>query len=174
MCRRTVTDPTTGKQVVIEDVSKAMVNQVENPQLSVPNANLQKETVSSWNVHICQNSTDSLQPIKSHESQSLEEYKKAQDVTAPPDPVVPGSTSDVPIHGEKTNILFHPTPTVSYEPTFSALEKKAGVLCISIFVATVVVGKMFGGRLIGLVPLAMCLSSGVWLWVKEVGVLSRQ
>jgi hypothetical protein len=44
--RRTVTDPTTGNQVVIEDVSKAMMNQVENPQLSVPNANLQKETVS--------------------------------------------------------------------------------------------------------------------------------
>jgi hypothetical protein len=27
---------------------------------------------------------------------------------------------------------------------------------------------MFGGALKGLIPLAMCLSSGVWLWVKEV------
>jgi hypothetical protein len=42
---RTVTDPTTGKEVVIEDVSKTMMNQVENPQLSVPNANLGKDTV---------------------------------------------------------------------------------------------------------------------------------
>jgi len=36
------------------------------------------------------------------------EYKHNQDVTAPPD-VMEGTTSDVPIHGEKTNILFHPT-----------------------------------------------------------------
>lgn len=33
---------------------------------------------------------------------------------------------------------------------------------------TIVVGKLFGGALKGLVPLAMCLSSGVWLWMKEV------
>jgi hypothetical protein len=42
---KTVTDPTTGNQVVIEDVSKAMMDRVENPTLSVPNANLQKDTV---------------------------------------------------------------------------------------------------------------------------------
>jgi hypothetical protein len=74
----------------------------------------------------------------------------------------------VPIHGEKTNVLFHPTPSVSYEPTFAALEKRATFLCVGILVTTVVVGKMFGGALKGLIPLAMCLSSGVWLWVKEV------
>ncbi|KAF2745889.1 hypothetical protein M011DRAFT_520135 [Sporormia fimetaria CBS 119925] len=149
--QKTVTDPTTGKEVVIEDVSKSMMQQVENPVLSVPNANLQKDT-----------------PVKTTASQSGEEYRKAQDVTAPPDPVEPGSTSDVPIHGEKTNILFHPTPSVSYEPTFEALERRAGYLCIGILFTTIVVGKMFGGALIGLVPLGMCLSSGVWLWVKEV------
>lgn len=44
--QKTVTDPTTGKQVVIEDVDKSMMDQVENPQLSVPNANLGKDTVS--------------------------------------------------------------------------------------------------------------------------------
>lgn len=27
---------------------------------------------------------------------------------------------------------------------------------------------MFGGALLGLIPLGMCLSSGVWLWMKEV------
>ena len=31
--QQTVTDPTTGKQVVIEDVSKATMDQVENPQV---------------------------------------------------------------------------------------------------------------------------------------------
>jgi hypothetical protein len=74
----------------------------------------------------------------------------------------------VPIHGEKTNVLFHPTPSVSYEPTFAALEKRASILCIGILAVTVVVGKLFGGALKGLIPLGMCLSSGVWLWMKEV------
>ncbi|KAF2017132.1 hypothetical protein BU24DRAFT_144104 [Aaosphaeria arxii CBS 175.79] len=146
--QKTVTDPTTGKQVVIEDVSKDMVHQVENPTLSVPNANLEKDTTDH--------------------KQSLEEYKYNQDVTAPPDPIAEGSTSDVPIHGEKTNILFHPTPAVSYEPMFVEIEKRAGVLSIAILAATVIVGKMFGGALKGLIPLGMCLSSGVWLWMKEV------
>jgi hypothetical protein len=44
--QKTVTDPTTGREVVIEDVNKDMMKQVENPQLSVPNANLDKATVS--------------------------------------------------------------------------------------------------------------------------------
>lgn len=43
--QKVVTDPTTGREVTIEDVSKSMMDQVENPQLSVPNANLQKDTV---------------------------------------------------------------------------------------------------------------------------------
>ena len=43
--RKTVTDPTTGREVTIEDVSRATMDQVDNPQLSVPNANLQKDTV---------------------------------------------------------------------------------------------------------------------------------
>jgi hypothetical protein len=74
----------------------------------------------------------------------------------------------VPIRGEKTNILFHPTPSVSYEAMFVSLEKQAGVLCFGVFIAVVVLGKMFGGKLIGLIPLAMCLTSGIWLWMKEV------
>lgn len=98
----------------------------------------------------------------------MDEYKHNQDITAPPDPVAEGSTSDVPIHGEKTNILFHPTPSISYEPTFAALEKKASILCIGVFLAVVILGKMFGGALKGLIPLAMCLTSGIYLWAKEV------
>ena len=96
------------------------------------------------------------------------EYKEKQDITAPPDPVAEGSTSDVPIHGEKTNILFHPTPSVSYEPMFASLEKRAGGLGIGILLAIVIVGKMFGGALKGLIPLGFCVASGVWLWMKEV------
>ena len=146
-----VTDPTTGTQVRIADVGEDFMKRVEDPQLNVPNANLGKST-----------------PIKTDSSQANPEYKEKQDITAPPDPVATGSTSDVPIHGEKTNILFHPTPSVSYEPTFASLEKKTGGLCIGILVTVILLGKMFGGSLYGLIPLAMCVASGVWLWMKEV------
>ncbi|KAI9820660.1 MAG: hypothetical protein M1827_005029 [Pycnora praestabilis] len=149
--RKTVTDPTTGKQVQIEDVNKDMMNAVENPMLSVPNANLGKETT-----------------VKTDASQPNPEYKENQDITAPPDPIAPGSTSDVPIHGEKTNILFHPTPSVSYEPTFASLERKAGILCIGVMLAIIILGKMFGASLKGLIPTSACVASGIWLWMKEV------
>lgn len=51
---KTVTDPTTGRQVVISDVGKEMVDEVENPHLIVPNANLNKPTVSLMKRH-CSN-----------------------------------------------------------------------------------------------------------------------
>ena len=135
----------------IEDVDQDFMKAVEDPQLSVPNANLGKDTT-----------------VKTDPSQSNPEYRHNQDVTAPPGTVAEGSTSDVPIHGEKTNILFHPTPSVSYEPMFAALETRAGGLCIGIVVAIVILGKMFGGSLKGLIPLSMCIASGLWLWMKEV------
>ncbi|MCJ1418967.1 hypothetical protein MMC32_005318 [Xylographa parallela] len=148
---KTVTDPTTGHQVQIADVNKEFMDAVKDPKLSVPNANLGKPT-----------------PVKTDPTQSGEEYKHNQDVTAPPDPVAPGSTSDVPIHGEKTNILFHPTPSISYEPMYASLEKQADALCLTLFLATVIVGKMFGGSLWGLIPLGACIASGVFLWMKEL------
>jgi len=148
---KTVTDPTTGNQVQIEDVDKDFMKAAEDPMLSVPNANLGKDTT-----------------VRTDPSQSNPDYKHNQDVTAPPDPVAEGSTSDVPIHGEKTNILFHPTPSVSYEPMFDSLEKRAGGLCIGVFLAVVILGKMFGGSLKGLIPTAACIVSGIWLWMKEV------
>ena len=117
----------------------------------MPNANLSKDT-----------------PVKTDPSQPLDEYSHNQDITAPPDPVEPGSTSDVPIHGEKTNILFHPTPSVSYEPYFAAMEKKTTGLAIGIVLAIVVVGKIFGAPILGMIPLGACIASGVYLWMKEV------
>lgn len=51
---------------------------------------------------------------------------------------------------------------------FATLEKRAAGLCIAILIAIIVVGKMFGGSLKGLIPLAACITSGVWLWMKEV------
>lgn len=43
---KTVTDPTTGREVVIADVNKEMMKEAENPHLVIPNANLGKDTVS--------------------------------------------------------------------------------------------------------------------------------
>ena len=99
-----------------------------------------------------------IQTVKAEANQSNPEYAKNQDITAPPDPIAEGSTSDVPIHGEKSNIQFFPTPSVSYEPMFASLEKQAGSLCIGVLVAIIILGKMFGGSLLGLIPLSMCVS----------------
>jgi hypothetical protein len=51
---------------------------------------------------------------------------------------------------------------------FESLEKRAGGLCIGVLLAIIVAGKMFGGSLKGLIPLAICVTSGIWLWMKEV------
>lgn len=68
--KKKVTDPTTGRDVEIEDVNKHFMKAVESPQLSVPNANVYKKT-----------------PVKTDGTQSGEEYKVNQDITAPPDPL---------------------------------------------------------------------------------------
>ncbi|KAJ5923567.1 hypothetical protein N7454_008812 [Penicillium verhagenii] len=148
---RTVTDPTTGKEIGVEDQDETSMETVKNPMLTVPNANIGEPT-----------------EVKTSHDQEFSEYKEKQDITAPPDPIAEGTTSDVPIRGEKTNVLFHPTPTVTYEPMFKALEKRAAGLCIGISVAIIVLGRTFGGSLWGLIPLAACIASGVWLWVGEV------
>lgn len=51
---------------------------------------------------------------------------------------------------------------------FEQLEKRAMGLCIAIPAAIIVLGRFFGGSLWGLIPLAACVSSGVWLWMHEV------
>ncbi|EEQ84909.1 C2 domain-containing protein [Blastomyces dermatitidis ER-3] len=148
---RKVIDPTTGREVEIDDVGDEFMATVKEPQLSVPNANLGKET-----------------PIKTEPTQDLREYKRIQDLVSPPDPIAEGTTSDVPIHGEKTNILFHPTPSVSYEPMYQALERRGTVLSLCIFCGIVIPGKLIGGSLKGLIPLAICITSGVWLWMQDI------
>ncbi|CAG7937312.1 unnamed protein product [Penicillium olsonii] len=148
---RTVTDPTTGKDIGVEDQDETSMEAVKNPMLTVPNANLGRET-----------------EVQTSADQDLAEYKENQDITAPPDPIAEGTTSDVPIRGEKTNVLFHPTPTVSYQPMFEVLQKRATGLCIGIPAAIIVIGRIFGGSFWGLIPLAVCISSGVWLWMQEV------
>jgi Ca2+-dependent lipid-binding protein len=172
----TIRDPVTGRDVEIEDIGKEhvktaeermfpslsypttsgntkwmMANEMSIAMLTIPNANLGKSTT-----------------VKTDATQSGEEYRVAQDVTAPPDPVATGSTSDVPIHGEKTNVLFHPTPSITFEPMFEAIEARANVLCCAVLFAIVFIGKMFGGSLWGLIPLGVTVTCGVYLWMKDL------
>ncbi|KAL4788160.1 hypothetical protein BJX76DRAFT_198981 [Aspergillus varians] len=148
---REVTDPTTGRDIEVEDLDETAMDPVKDPMLVVPNANLGKDT-----------------PVRTNSTQPLAEYKENQDITAPPDPIAEGTTSDVPIHGERTNILFHPTPTISYRPMFENLERRATKLCIGIVLVIVVLGRAFGASFWGLIPMAVCIASGVWLWVQEL------
>ena len=88
--RRTVRDPTTGNEVEIEDVNADFKKEAGNPELAVPKTALPDHSV---------NERDFAGP-----TQPIEEYSEKQDVTAPPEPVKPGTTADVPIRGEKTNV----------------------------------------------------------------------
>ncbi|KAK2850671.1 hypothetical protein FQN49_005438, partial [Arthroderma sp. PD_2] len=148
---RVVTDPTTGTEVEIDDVGQDFMNAVKEPQLSVPNANLGLPT-----------------SIQTKSTQPLDEYKHTQDIVSPPEPIAAGTTSDVPIHGERTNILFHPTPSISYEPMFKVIEKKANILCSVIFVVILVIGRFAGGQIKWMLPLACCVATGVWLWAFDL------
>jgi hypothetical protein len=51
---------------------------------------------------------------------------------------------------------------------FDELQKRATGLCIGIPVAIIILGRMFGGSLWGLIPLSVCIASGVWMWMQEV------
>lgn len=119
--------------------------------MSIPNENIGKDAT-----------------IAADSTQSGEEYRHAMDVSAPPDPVQEGATSDVPIRSEKTSVLFYKTPSVSYEPMFEALESKANLLSLGIFFAIVFLGNMFGGKLLGLIPLGFCIAAGVFMWCKDL------
>ncbi|KAM0665415.1 hypothetical protein ACQRIU_005676 [Beauveria bassiana] len=148
---RWVRDPVTGKDVQIRDAKLDFQKAAEDPQMSIPNENLGKDTT-----------------VPKPMDMSREEYRETMDISAPPDPVQEGTTSDVPIRSEKTSVLFYKTPSVSYEPMYESLEKRANGLCIGILVAIIFVGKFFGGKLLGLIPLGLCVASGVFLWCKEL------
>ncbi|KKA26644.1 hypothetical protein TD95_002636 [Thielaviopsis punctulata] len=148
---RTVRDPVTGKDIKIQDIDMNYQKVVDNPKMSVPNENLGRPTTV---------------PMSSE--MSGEEYRHAQDIMAPPDPVQPGATSDVPIRSEKTSILFYKTPSVSYEPMFEMLEMRASFLSLGLFLVISLVGNLFGARIWGIVPLAGGVSCAVFLWAKEL------
>ena len=172
---RTVRDPVTGKDVQIRDAKMDFKAAVEDPQVSFCKISVWPhflhmflETNGRIKLSIPNENLGKPATVATSSKQSGEEYRHAQDITAPPDPVQEGATSDVPIRSEKTSVLFFKTPSISYEPMFGAIEKKGNALCIGIFLAIVFVGKFFGGRLLGLIPLGFCVASGVFLWIKDL------
>ncbi|KAI5798545.1 hypothetical protein FPQ18DRAFT_271877 [Pyronema domesticum] len=142
--------------VEIEDVNKDFKKEANNPELVVPKAALPNHPSDE---------RDFAGP-----TQPMDEYAEKQDITAPPAPVAPGTTVDVPIHGEKTNILFHATPTLSLSDTvFAGFEQKATILCAGIFGTILVLGKMLGGGSIwALILISAGVSGGVWYWCQGV------
>lgn len=117
-------------------------------------------------------------------SQPLKEYAEIQDVTSPPTPVIPHSTSDVPLHGgEKTNLLFHPTPTISLSsaPVIRELEQKAQQVCICTLIFTTMIPVLAwvflggeGGFHVTIPIILFSFAAGVsiscviWLWTRSI------
>jgi hypothetical protein len=145
--------------VHIPDIGSQCKSGIANSESASPSSSSQSTT--------CLPASNS-QKIKTSPDQPYEEYRRNQDITAPPDPIAEGTVSDVPIHGEKTNVLFHPTPSVSYEPMFKIVEQRAGIVCIGVFLSILIPGHLAEGSLKWLFPLAFCVASAVWLWMKDV------
>lgn len=98
---------------------------------------------------------------------------KAQDGPADQDEVRAGATDDVPIGAEKSNILFQPTPQVSFDGVFETLRKDA-MRVAYIISATIVVldfmfiGGGFRGFLKSLFP-AFGVATAVYFIITHVG-----
>jgi Ca2+-dependent lipid-binding protein len=106
--------------------------------------------------------------VGSSTKQSPEEYRKTQDDTAPPD-AVPGTTDDVPLKGEATNVLFHPTPAVDFAEGYKLLEKYTSSLCLMIIIGIIVATWLFRKYgFIGSVVTSIAVSGGVWFWMKRI------
>lgn len=51
---------------------------------------------------------------------------------------------------------------------FDELETRATGLSLAIVFAIIFLGAFFGGSLLGLLPLSLCIACGVFLWMREV------
>lgn len=51
---------------------------------------------------------------------------------------------------------------------YAQLETRTTFLTAGVTIAIIVLGKMFGGALYGLIPLALCVGSGIFLWMKDL------
>ena len=106
--------------------------------------------------------------VGSSKDQTPEEYRKTQDDTAPPD-AQPGTTEDVPLKGESTNVLFHPTPGVDFTDGFAALEKNTAILCGVIVVGIIASTRVFHRfSFLGSLLTAILVSGSVWFWMKRI------
>lgn len=103
--------------------------------------------------------------------------------------MAPHSTSDVPLRGgEKTNLLFHPTPTISLSstPVIQALEKKAQQVCIAVLVFTTMIPLLpwmlrgFKGGFHVTVPSMLAsftagvlIACAIWVWTRSLLTQTR-
>lgn len=195
---RKVYDPVTGnREVEIEDASKAFMKEAGDPKLTVPKENIVPQRHAEEAFPSAFPDTNSVPPSKAtgatntakefpHTSpiQPLKEFAEIQDITAPPAPMAPHSTSDVPLRGgEKTNLLFHPTPTIalSSTPVIQALEQKAKYVCITLFTFTAMIPLLpsilcgFKGGVHVTVPsflasftAGITIACAIWVWTRSI------
>jgi len=197
--RRKVFDPVTGgRDVEIEDASKEFLKESKDPKLTVPTENIisqpkgQEAFPSAFPdtnlVPQSKASSGDSSNLKAapHTSsdQPIRDYAETQDVTAPPAPMAPHSTKDVPLRGgEKTNLLFHPTPTIALAtaPVIEALEKKAQNVCIATLIFTTMIPLLpwilrgfKGGIHVTISSLLVSFVAGViiscviWVWTRSI------
>ncbi|KAF8421574.1 hypothetical protein EV426DRAFT_718555 [Tirmania nivea] len=198
--RRKVYDPVTGnRQVEIEDASKNFMKASGDPKLTVPKDNIviQRSTEETFppafpytNTIPPNGATNSVNE-RPHTSpnQSLKEYAEIQDITAPPAPMAPHSTSDVPLRGgEKTNLLFHPTPTIALSAAAitQALEEKAKHVCIATLILITMIPLFpsilhgFRGGIYVTVPsllasftVGIIIACAIWMWTRSILTQAR-
>ncbi|QUC15769.1 uncharacterized protein UV8b_00010 [Ustilaginoidea virens] len=84
--------------------------------------------------------------------QDKHEYKQEENALAMDDTPKAGQTNDVPIGGEKSNVLFHPTPEPNFERVFDSNENPLMMVSYTVFGVIVFLDWLFiGGGLKGFV-----------------------
>jgi Ca2+-dependent lipid-binding protein len=75
----------------------------------------------------------------------------------------------VPLKGEATNVLFHPTPGVDFTDAFVALKKHTTMLCLGIIVLIIGLNLVFRKiGILGSIITATLVSGGVWFWMMRI------
>ncbi|RPB19629.1 hypothetical protein L211DRAFT_871183 [Terfezia boudieri ATCC MYA-4762] len=201
--RRKVYDPVTGnREVEIEDASKSFMKASEDSKLTVPKENIVTQRPTEEAFPAAFPNTNTIPPYKNNgatssanepfhtsPNQPLKEYAEVQDITAPPAPMAPHSTTDVPLRGgEKTNLLFHPTPTIalSAAPVIQALEGEAKHVCIATLIFTTMIplfswilhgfkGSFYATvhSLLASFTAGIIIACAIWVWTRSVLTQTR-
>ncbi|KHJ33498.1 putative meiotically up-regulated protein [Erysiphe necator] len=152
--KRIVIDPVTGDEIQIED-NMELIESKKDFRFLTPTSNIYRKNLT----------------LKISSNQANEKCRK---INVPlPSPMKSDFKLDMPIHGKKTNALFHPIYSFDLEPIFKKFEKSTNIVCITIVISVIVFGKLAGGALYGLIFISLCITSVIFLWMKNIVQKSR-